>query len=88
MWNYRVVRTLIPTSSPFMEEDYAIHEVYYNDDGSIWGMTEQPVPIHGENLEDLRVGLEYMMQALERPVLNNEDIEFRTYEVKDDDDNS
>lgn len=79
MWNYRVVRTLHPAWENTVEEQYAIHEVYYNDNGSIWGMTEQAMSPTGTNVEELRVDLEYMQKALDLPVLNNEEIEFRTY---------
>ena len=76
-WNYRVVR--------HGEGDrlwYGLHEVYYNDDGSIccWAPKADVV---GESLKELRDGLDFMLVAASRhsesarcavPVLREEDM--------------
>ncbi len=65
-WNYRVVR-----HSPEQGEIYyGIHEVYYNEDGSIWVLTESPVDVHGEYVEDLKEGYFNMQEAFDKPVID------------------
>jgi hypothetical protein len=49
-WNYRVIAQEDPE---FGEVVYGIHEVFYDDEGSIDGWTKAPVPF----LADSKVGL-------------------------------
>lgn len=49
-WNYRVIAT---EDAEFGELTYAIHEVYYDDDGHINGWTKSPVPL----VADSKLGL-------------------------------
>ncbi len=55
-WNYRVVQH---------DDEYAIHEVFYSDDGSVNGMTVDPVFPRAETLDDLREELERYGAALD-----------------------
>jgi hypothetical protein len=48
--------------------------VYYDDDGEIWGCSEEPVRLGADSLEDLREDLENYDYALEFPVLEYRDI--------------
>jgi hypothetical protein len=68
-WNYRVVR---------VEEEgydrYQLYEVYYDDDGKLEGMTENSMHPYGESVEELQNDLEYMMEALRKPVLDMKDL--------------
>lgn len=59
-WNHRVI-----------EKDgyYAIHEVYYNDNGNVEGRTKNAVTVGGESIEDLRTVLEQMLGALDKAVI-------------------
>ena len=62
-WNHRIVE-----HNDF-EHYEAVHEVYYNDDGSIAGWTESPVSIlkyEGESWADI-VG--WIQDAFSKPVL-------------------
>lgn len=59
-WNYRVV---------LRDAEFAIHEVFYEEDGSINGMTVDPVYPRAESLEGLREELERYSTALDKPVL-------------------
>lgn len=52
-------------------DEFAIHEVFYAEDGSIKGWTEQPVFSRTESLEELRVEVQRYAAALEEPVLQN-----------------
>jgi hypothetical protein len=70
-WNYRVVKITED------DDDYfAIHEVYYNEDGSIRVMTESPVPVGGESVDSLRSSLQMMMSCLDKDVLVENEIKF------------
>ena len=60
MWNYRVLERA---------GEFAIHEVFYDDDGKIAGWTETPVFPRAESLEDLALELERYAQAVDKPVI-------------------
>ena len=63
-WNYRLLRH---------GDDYlAIHEVYYNADGHPKSVTERPVGIVGDDVEEVRRVLEMMARSLGEPVLDYE----------------
>ena len=53
---------------------YAIHEVFYDEDGEPWTCTEDPVCPQGGTLEALREELEHYKRAPEWPVLEYEDL--------------
>lgn len=60
-WNYRVVQR---------DDEFAIHEVFYSDDGSVSGMTAEPVFPRAETLDGLRGEIERYRSALEKPALS------------------
>jgi hypothetical protein len=66
-WNYRVIEH---------EEMFYIHEVYYNDNGDIYAISEDPAGPAGETLEELKDDMEHYRQALDRPVLKLSEIIF------------
>ena len=59
-WNYRVI---------VQDGQFAIHEVFYNPDGSVAGVTEAPVFPRGEVLDELATDISRYTEALSRPVL-------------------
>ena len=60
-WNYRIVTNKDRTS-------YGIREIYYEDGGiKLW--TERNIPAYGDNLEELKKDLEYMLEAFRKPAL-------------------
>ena len=64
-WDYRVIKHVRQGES-WLE----IHEAYYEkgeDEPGSW--TEESVKPMGETVEELQKDLEYMLQALEKPVL-------------------
>jgi hypothetical protein len=65
-WNYRVFRE--------DNGDYIIREVFYEDDGSIIGCTENAVEPWGKSLEELAKDIEFFKKALALPVLTLADI--------------
>lgn len=62
-WNYRVIK---------QKGLYALHEVYYEDGGDEkigWG--EEPADVSGcENVAGVQRHLDWMREALEKPVLS------------------
>jgi len=65
MWDYRVIRK---------GEEYAIHEVYYDDQGAVETCTVEPVGVAGDTLAELREDLAHYIRALDRPVLVYEEM--------------
>jgi hypothetical protein len=53
---------------------YAIHEVFYDEEGEPWTCSEDPVCPEGDTLEALREELGHYQRALEWPVLEYEDL--------------
>ena len=66
-WDYRVIEN---------DGIFTIHEVNYNTKGDITSISEYPMGPSGETLEELKDDMEYFLQALNRPVLRKEEIEF------------
>ena len=65
-WNHRVVRT---KDLPNEGYSYGIHEVYYDEGGSVAGLTMNATTPYGETLQEMATELERFSKALEKPVL-------------------
>ena len=64
-WNHRIIFT--PAGVDMLEEDrYALHEVYYDNDGTPNGSTHDPVGVETETLAQF---MKWTAHALEKPVL-------------------
>jgi hypothetical protein len=61
MRQYRVV---------LRDGQYAVHEVFLNDDGRVIGCTQEPVFPRGETLDELAAELRRYQAALSEPVLD------------------
>jgi hypothetical protein len=65
-WNHRVV-------NKYHEENdthtYHIHEVYYNENGSIEGWTESAMEPFGETPSELREDIRHFIKAFQKPIL-------------------
>lgn len=59
-WNYRVMVDA--------DGNYTIREVFYNEDKAIEGWTDECAPF-GENFDQLKQDMEYMLQALSRDII-------------------
>lgn len=62
-WNYRVVR--------LEEDEYEVREVYYEADRIVGFTSATPA---GGSPAELRVDLQHMLEALDRPVLRIADL--------------
>jgi len=72
-WNYRVlVRTDPPIGQAVGEDVYAVHEVYYDDNGQPTSCTEEPSAPQGTTPALLAEELEWFAEALKKPVLKYE----------------
>jgi|GEM_PF-2412262 len=67
VWNYRVIEH---------DGNFYIHEVYYNADGDICAISEDPMHPYGETLQKLMSDIGHFLQAITRPVLKKEKIRF------------
>jgi hypothetical protein len=69
-WNYRVMKHIKGDGAPpHGETFYAIHEVYYNDDGTVRGWTEKKVSPCGETPKEFLGSLMLYQGAVIKPVL-------------------
>jgi hypothetical protein len=89
MWNYRVVRkTHIYTDPKDKKEKvdytYAIHEAYYDNNGFVGAITQDPVEPFGEDIEGLRHSWVMMAEAFGQPVLEYDNIPEPGYEREQD----
>ena len=78
-WNHRVVRRTtehVLGGKTFAETVYGIHEVHSSEEDpdriGLW--TVDPVDVVCSDLEGLRWTLEHMLAALDKPVLDYEDM--------------
>ena len=86
-WNYRVFKTqysvkYIREKTPHLEEYFTIREVYYEDDGTITGISGGDCGVHatGTTLDELGEDLHHMTIAFTKPVLTPLDIKGYTYD--------
>lgn len=63
-WNYRVVR-----KETQWGPEFSIKEFYYNAAGEIWGWTENDERPYGDSVEEVASSLRWMLEACERPVV-------------------
>ncbi len=76
-WNYRLVKkhTRNPQSLGGNEYfTYAIHEAYYDSKGNVAGITQNPIDLSAEHLNDLMISWHMMIEAFGRPILDYETI--------------
>ena len=89
MWNYRVVRKkniyIDPTDNKErVTYTYAIHEAYYDKNGHVGAITQDPIEPFGENIEELRHSWVMMAKALGQPILDCDKIPEPGYDRKED----
>ena len=76
-WNHRIIKKVYESG----EIQLGVHEVFYNDDGTIYGFTEDPADasVFGTEdddlLADLRQYLGWMTKALDKPILVDDEVE-------------
>lgn len=85
-WNHRVVRKVFHKGTENEEEQYSIREVFYNDAGEIFAFTENPIGLACETPEALREYIQWCLQALDKPILEEDGFVFAKddYEINED----
>lgn len=70
IWNYRIIEK----SSNFYKEEkyYELYEVYYNEKGEIWALSQEPMSIWFENKKELKTLLKQIKDATKRTILKME----------------
>lgn len=100
MWNYRLCKKTHRTAVKDPEEiicvSYEIHEAFYNKDGGIWAVTEEPVTVgayielveesEAEKLTELGLTLDQMRIALHKGIIDLDTFEFADHDSEDDED--
>jgi hypothetical protein len=76
-WNHRVVKETFNKGKLNEEDWYSVREVFYNDDGSIYSYTIEPVDIAGNSIDDLREYLQWCLNCLDKPILIDGEVEFK-----------
>lgn len=71
-WNYRVIRRENKADS---ETYYGIYEVYYNQDATIESWTVDRCSPFGESLAELLNDISHMIKALDKPILEEKEID-------------
>ena len=89
MWNYRVVRKKSIYTDPVNKKEkvaytYAVHEAYYDENGHVGAVTQEPIEPFGENVEELRHSWLMMAEAFGQPVLDYDNIPEPGYDRKKD----
>jgi hypothetical protein len=69
-WNYRVCKETYNKGTDFEEVDFSVREVYYNNTGEIWAAAEKAAGIYGESVDEVRNGIEKLMLAVNKEVVD------------------
>lgn len=67
MWNHRVVK--FKAHAEFLEDYYAICEVFYDSTGNPNAHTSDGVRVGGASISELRETLKRMLDCLDKPIL-------------------
>lgn len=73
-WNHRVVKRTWKNEGREDDHMYGVHEAYYDENGKVFMITDNPTAPSGDNMEDLKENLEHMVKALEHPILDYDNI--------------
>lgn len=81
-WNYRVLEKIEGEGTPYEETFLYIVEVFYNyEDDNIIGWQEEDANLMGSTVENLRTTLDWMRDALDKPILIAADLLQRMEEL-------
>lgn len=69
-WNHRIVRRIYPNVHMDDSILYEVHEVYYDEEGKIDSITQEPINIMEETVDDLRKTVERLTKCLEQPIID------------------
>ena len=69
-WNYRI----LAQKNSDDNINYAVHEVYYNENKEIEYWSESPITLHAESSEELIMMKDRYLLAFTKPILNEENL--------------
>lgn len=69
-WNYRLCKQTFGKGTNLEEVTFTIREVYYKEDGSISGYTENPAYPRAETPEEMLWVLQKMQESLNKEVID------------------
>ncbi len=70
-WHYQAIKHEVGTDREWI----GIHEVYRNKDGNIWGISEDPERICGEDMDSIIWTLNQIIKDIDHyPILNDNEI--------------
>lgn len=72
-WNHRIVKKGYK-SGQFEWSTYSIHEIYYNEDGSVHGWVAEMSSPYGESIDELNSDFEMLQKALSLPAIDEKDL--------------
>lgn len=77
VWNHRVIATRKePYGERSNEYQYAIHEVFYDNEGNITSWTEDAVGVVGDDMLEVKHSLNWMLEALNMPIIYADQVTF------------
>ncbi len=80
-WNHRVVKKVYEDGT----EEYSVRETHYNDAGEIYGYTVDPTDLACETIDDLRQYIQWCLDCLDKPVLDDATIIFAGDDISEED---
>ena len=79
-WNFRYCKKTNEYAPGEVEVTYEIHEVYYNSDGDVCGITEQPCTMYGESKEELVSLIARFNEALDKEPLDIDTLKYADWD--------
>jgi len=70
-WNHRVIHQRVKCLEEW-EDQFSIHEVYYDEFGNPINHTIDAISPKGDSIEDLKWVLDKMQESLKHPILSYE----------------
>jgi len=83
-WNYRLCKITYQPGTEWEEVSYEIREAYYNEDGSIWAITDTVVGVYGASVEETQKCIERMNLAYNKEVIDLDTFVFAPRNDNDD----
>lgn len=78
IWNHRVIKIIHNKGTSYEDTLFCIREVFYNSDGNIWLISDNDSPVFGNSIFDINETLDRMKLALEKDVIDLDEVVFCT----------
>ena len=81
-WNYRVMERVDNAGTDYEETNFYIVEMYYDEEDKLIGWSTKET-VYGESVDSLRDVLSWMMLALDKETLNEEELLAKAAEARE-----